>query len=177
MRGDSLYGGEAVTQLEHGLQAALLAEQAGAPPSQILAALLHDVGHLLHDLPADAPDQGVDDVHEQLGYEWLAKHFGPQVSEPVRLHVAAKRYLCAVEPEYLATLSAPSLQSLQLQGGPFSADEAAAFQRHPFFRESVDLRRWDDQAKAVGLRTPDIEHFLDFVSSECLQRSREEVAQ
>ena len=85
-----------------------------------MAALLHDVGHLLHDLPDDAPDDGIDDVHEQLGDHWLKKFFVPAVCDPVRLHVDAKRYLCAVEPDYLATLSPPSLHSLRLQGGPFT---------------------------------------------------------
>ncbi|MBX3435337.1 MAG: metal-dependent phosphohydrolase [Pirellulales bacterium] len=164
-RGDSQYGGEAVSQLEHGLQAAWLAEQSGATPHQIVAALLHDVGHLLHDLPADAPDHGIDDVHEQVGYEWLGARFGPEVSEPVRLHVAAKRYLCAVDPEYRATLSAPSLHSLALQGGPFTPAEAAEFERHPHFRASVELRRWDDEAKVPKRATPDVDHFLGYLAA------------
>ena len=108
-KGASLYGGEAVTQEQHALQAAQLAEESGASPSIIAAALLHDVGHLLHNLPDDAPDEGVDDVHEALGDRFLRRWFGPDVSEPVRMHVDAKRYLCAVDPSYLGTLSPPSL--------------------------------------------------------------------
>src|SRR5687767_13949425 len=96
--GDSLYGGEAVTQLEHALQASMLAENEDASPALITAALLHDIGHLLHNLPDDAPDSGIDDVHEELAYNRLRAHFGDDVTEPVRLHVDAKRYLCAVEP-------------------------------------------------------------------------------
>jgi phosphonate degradation associated HDIG domain protein len=161
-RGGSLYGGEAVTQLEHALQAAHMAERAGAEPALVTAALLHDVGHLLHDLPADAPDKGIDDVHEKLGDAWLRRHFVPAVCDPVRLHVAAKRYLCAVEPVYLASLSEPSRLSLQLQGGPFAEAEAREFEREPFFRESVALRRWDDLAKVAGLPTPDLGHFLEY---------------
>lgn len=175
-RGASLYGGEGVTQLEHALQAALLAEQAGALPPQILAALLHDIGHLLHDLPDDAPDRGVDDVHEQLGYEWLIERFGPEVSEPVRLHVVAKRYLCAVDPGYQATLSPPSLLSLQLQGGPFTAEEVRQFERHPYFRESVELRRWDDLAKVEQLDTPAIDHFLAYLPQARLSVDCEEAS-
>lgn len=170
-RGASLYGGEAVTQLEHALQAADLAEQSGAAHALIVAALLHDVGHLLHELPEDAPDDGIDDVHERLGDRWLRRWFVPAVCDPVRLHVDAKRYLCAVDPEYQATLSAPSLQSLQLQGGPFSADEAREFESEPYFEESVDLRRWDDLAKVPGLKTADLAHFLDYLPAGLLSGS------
>ncbi|MFT3920922.1 MAG: HD domain-containing protein [Myxococcales bacterium] len=98
--GNSQYGGEAVTQLEHALQAATFAEREGALPALVAAALLHDVGHLLHDLPDDVPDQGVDDRHETLAAAWLAKRFRPPVVAPVAMHVAAKRYLCSVDPAY-----------------------------------------------------------------------------
>lgn len=162
-RGDSLYGGEGVTQLEHGLQAAMLAEDSGADAANIVAALLHDIGHLLHSLPDDAPDQGIDDVHERLGYDWLTRHFGPEVTEPVRMHVDAKRYLCAIEPGYIETLSPPSLQSLMLQGGPFNADQIEEFEANPHFRRAVVVRRWDDLAKMVGLATPPLAHFLPYV--------------
>lgn len=157
--GGSRYGGEDVSQLEHALQAANFAEQDGAPPTLIAAALLHDVGHLLHDLPADAPEHGIDDEHEAVGGRWLASRFGLEVCEPVRLHVAAKRYLCTVEPAYVGKLSGPSIQSLQLQGGPMSAAEVADFERHPFYAEAVRLRRWDEAAKVTNLVTPYIEHF------------------
>jgi len=164
-RGDSEYGGEAVTQQEHALQTALLAEQAGAEPELIVAALLHDVGHLLHDLPDDAPEEGIDDRHEVLGQRWLAKHFDPDVTEPVRMHVEAKRYLCAVESEYYDSLSPPSLQSLDLQGGPFTEGEVREFEQLPYFQDAVALRRWDDEAKVEGLETPDVAHFLKYAKS------------
>lgn len=163
LRGGSMYGGEGVTQLEHALQAAALAEASGADASTISAALLHDVGHVLHDLPDDAPEQGIDDVHEELAYRWLCKHFGPEVSEPVRMHVDAKRYLCAAEPGYRARLSPPSEQSLLLQGGPFNAEEAREFQQHPQFKQAIMVRRWDDEAKVPDLETPDLQYFLHFV--------------
>ncbi len=158
-RGDSEYGGEAVTQWEHAAQAALRAEAEGAGPALVVAALLHDVGHLLHGLPDDAPDRGIDDVHERRGADWLARSWPEAVVAPVRLHVPAKRYLCAVEPEYLAGLSAPSRQSLALQGGPFTAVEAEAFAREPFALDAVRLRRWDDAAKVPGAALVPIEHF------------------
>lgn len=170
-RGGSLYGGEAVTQQEHALQAAYLAEQAGATPASIVAALLHDVGHLLHDLPVDAPDKGIDDVHERLGDKWLRRFFVPAVCDPVRLHVAAKRYLCAVDRQYQASLSPPSLQSLQLQGGPFDRDQAREFEAEPHFQECVDLRRWDDLAKIENLETPTLAHFLTYVPACLLQKA------
>ncbi|QDU27912.1 hypothetical protein ETAA8_30030 [Anatilimnocola aggregata] len=141
------------------MQAAFFAEREGASSPLIVAALLHDVGHLLHDLPADAPDRGIDDRHEELGAHWLQARFAANVCDPVQLHVVAKRYLCAVEPTYLGQLSAPSIQSLGLQGGPMSPDEARQFEQHPHFCDAVRLRKWDDAAKVEGLVTPYIEHF------------------
>jgi len=162
-KGGSLYGGEAVTQEQHALQAAKLAEESGAPPATIAAALLHDVGHLLHNLPDDAPDEGVDDVHEALGDRFLRRWFGPEVSEPVRMHVDAKRYLCAVDPSYLETLSPPSLQSLELQGGPMNPAEVNAYKALPFYEASLAVRRWDDLAKDPNLATPPLAHYLPYL--------------
>lgn len=162
-RGESRYGGEAVSQREHALQAAFFAEREKAAPSLIVAALLHDVGHLLHELPIDAPEQGIDDRHEELAARWLAKHFDADVVEPVRLHVAAKRYLCAVDADYHRALSPPSMKSLELQGGPMTADEAREFESQPHFDAAVRLRRWDDEAKVVGLMTPNVRHFMQYV--------------
>lgn len=167
-RGHSEYGGEAVTQLAHALQSAFLAETANAPPALIVAALLHDLGHLLHDLPDDAPDRGIDDRHEVCGQRFLAKYFAADVTDPVRLHVAAKRYLCSVDDNYLRGLSQPSLISYELQGGRMTPEELAAFRQEPHFAAAIDLRRWDDQAKVPGLATPDLEHFLC-----CLERCLE----
>lgn len=162
-RGDSQYGNEAVTQVEHALQAAKLAMNAGADAELISAALLHDIGHLLHDLPEDAPDQGVDDRHEITGGHWLEKHFGEPVAGPVRLHVPAKRYLCAVDPDYHALLSRPSKQSLALQGGPMMLDEVTKFEKNPQFQRAVQLRRWDDEAKIPGEPCPPLEDFAPYL--------------
>lgn len=162
-RGDSGYGGEAVSQREHALQAAHFARLAGGGPALVVAALLHDVGHLLHDLPDDAPDRGVDDRHEDRAARWLARRFGPEVVEPVRLHVAAKRYLCAVEPGYHEALSVPSRVSLRLQGGPMSPDEAERFAAGPHAAAAVALRRCDDAAKVPGLAVAGIEEYVDAI--------------
>lgn len=162
-RGDSRYGGEAVSQREHALQAAFFAEREKAAPSLIVAALLHDVGHLLHELPIDAPELGIDDRHEALAARWLAKHFASDVVEPVRLHVAAKRYLCAVDADYHRQLSPPSIKSLELQGGPMTAEEALEFETQPHFDAALRLRKWDDEAKIVGLMTPDVRHFMQYI--------------
>jgi phosphonate degradation associated HDIG domain protein len=163
-KGHSLYGGEAVTQLAHGLQAATFARRDGATAAQVSAALLHDIGHLLHALPDDAPDQGVDDFHENLGARYLAANFSPAVCEPVRLHVAAKRYLCRVDPDYMRQLSEPSLQSLALQGGPMTVEEASAFEQEPYFRKAVQLRRWDEEAKIPDFPTEGVEDFVPELS-------------
>lgn len=157
------YGLSEINQLQHALQAAALAEADDAPPATVLASLLHDVGHMIHQLGEDPASRGVDDVHEELGARWLAERFGPEVSEPVRLHVAAKRYLCAAEPDYFGKLSADSVRSLALQGGPMSADEADEFRRHPQFSEAVRLRRYDEAAKDPRARTADFDHFLRHV--------------
>jgi [1-hydroxy-2-(trimethylamino)ethyl]phosphonate dioxygenase len=167
-RGDAMYAGEPVSQTEHALQTACAAEQAGCDRAVIAAALLHDIGHLLHDLPEDCAQSGIDDAHEVRGAGWLARHFGPDVAEPVRLHVAAKRFLCATDPAYSGLLSEASLLSLQLQGGPFTPDEAARFRNHPHAAAAVALRRFDEQAKVPGLPTPALEHFR-----VCLEAARE----
>jgi phosphonate degradation associated HDIG domain protein len=164
-RGQEAYFGEGVSQREHALQAAWLAETSNARPALVVAALLHDIGHLIHGLPEDIADQGVDGYHEAAGARWLSTHFGPEVTEPIRLHVDAKRYLCATDPAYLATLSPTSVQSLALQGGPMSEVEARAWEANPFFAQAVSLRRWDDTAKVPGLSVPDIKHYANLINS------------
>jgi [1-hydroxy-2-(trimethylamino)ethyl]phosphonate dioxygenase len=157
--GGALYFGEAVTETEHALQSAHLAEAAGADAELVAAALLHDIGHLLHGLGEDVAARGTDACHEAGGAAWVARHFGPAVADPVRLHVAAKRYLCAAEPGYLVGLSPASRRSLELQGGPFTSDEQRAFEREPHHARAVALRRWDDAAKVPGLAVPGLDHY------------------
>jgi len=158
-KGHAAYVGEPVSQLEHALQAAYHAEQAGGDDALVSAALLHDIGHLVHKLPEDAADHGIDTRHEHLGGAWLARYFGPEVTEPIRLHVPAKRYLCATDPQYVSTLSPASVQSLGLQGGPFTSEEVRRFEAHPHFRAAVELRRYDDLAKVPNLDVPPLEHY------------------
>jgi [1-hydroxy-2-(trimethylamino)ethyl]phosphonate dioxygenase len=168
-RGDAAYIGEPVSQTEHALQTAWAAERAGADSALVATALLHDIGHLLHNLSEDCAEQGIDDRHETLGARWLARHFGPAVSEPVRLHVAAKRFLCATEPGYFERLSEASVLSLRLQGGQFSAEEVEAFRRNPFAQAAVALRRWDEEAKVEGLETPGLAHFRPHLEAALAQ--------
>ena len=157
--GSEQYLGEQVSMTEHMLQSAHAAERDGAPPRLVAAALLHDYGHFIHDLPEDAAEHGIDTRHEEVGFGFLAEHFGEKVAEPIRMHVAAKRYLCAVEPSYLAELSPASIHSLELQGGPYTPEEVAAFEASPYAADAVRLRRYDDVGKVPGLRTPDLEHY------------------
>ena len=159
------YGLSGVNQLQHALQCAALAEADDAPPATVLACLLHDVGHMIHALGDNPAGRGIDDVHEQLGANWLAERFGADVSEPVRLHVAAKRYLCTVEPDYFGKLAADSVRSLKLQGGLMSADEVEAFRAHPLHAEAVRVRRFDEMAKDPRGATPDFDHYLHHVES------------
>lgn len=166
-RAKGRYGLAAISQQEHALQAALLAEHDGGPDAMIAAALLHDIGHLVHHLGEDPASEGIDDHHEDLGWKFLRRWFGPEVTEPVRLHVAAKRYLCATEPSYFATLSSDSVRSLELQGGAMSRAEAEAFAALPGAADAVRLRRYDEAAKVAGLATPDVAHFMPSVA-RCL---------
>jgi [1-hydroxy-2-(trimethylamino)ethyl]phosphonate dioxygenase len=159
------YGLSDINQLQHALQSAAHAERDGCSPATVLAALLHDVGHMIHDLGEDPASAGVDDVHEELAAQWLAERFGPDVAEPVRLHVAAKRYLCATEPGYFGKLSEDSVRSLELQGGPMSPDEVVAFRKLPFHAEAVQLRRYDEAAKDPRASTPDFDHYLRHVAA------------
>jgi gamma-butyrobetaine dioxygenase len=157
--GKGAYFGEHVSQTEHALQSAKLAAAAGVDDELVVAALLHDIGHLLRGLPENAATHGIDDEHEEIGAAWLEQHFGPAVSAPVRLHVPAKRYLCAVQPTYGPTLSPASQLSLQLQGGPMSPDEVREFERSPHFEAAIALRRWDDEAKIPGLDVPGLDAY------------------
>ncbi len=147
---------ESLSQLAHALQTAALAEEAGAPDPLVAAALLHDVGHLLH-LSGAAEAAGR--AHEATGAAYLADLFPASVTAPVALHVRAKQYLCAVDRGYQALLSEGSVRSLQVQGGPMPVAEVPAFEANPGFADAVALRRWDDQGKVDGLEVPPLAHY------------------
>jgi gamma-butyrobetaine dioxygenase len=168
------YLGEQVTTAEHLLQAATCAEELDLGDALIVAALLHDVGHFLVSSSSGPPivasaaaldgDRPLD--HAADGAAWLAQWFAPAVTEPVRLHVEAKRYLCQREPAYAASLSPASVRSLGLQGGPMDVAHAATFSEAPHSADAVALRRCDDWAKTPGFGTPDLDHFLSYVRAE-----------
>jgi phosphonate degradation associated HDIG domain protein len=164
-KGAAAYYGECVSMTAHGLQAAHFARDAGAPASLIVAALLHDVGHLVEDVPDDLADWTEDAGHERVGARWLAARFTPEVAEPVRLHVPAKRYLLATDPGYLAQLSPASVVTLKLQGGPMSPEEAARFESEPYHEEAILVRRCDDRGKVAGLETPGLADYRKLVET------------
>ena len=161
--GEGAYFGERVSMTEHALQAAYFAAEAGASPALIVAALLHDVGHLVEEVPADIANWTHDAHHEDVGSRWLATRFGRDVSDPVRLHVPAKRDLCATDPDYAALLSPASVITLKLQGGVMTPQEVAAFETEPHFNEAVLLRRCDDQAKIKGFVTPGFDAYRPLI--------------
>jgi [1-hydroxy-2-(trimethylamino)ethyl]phosphonate dioxygenase len=155
-RGQEAYLGEPVTVTQHSLQAAHMAEADGSSPELTVAALLHDIGWLLHSGPRP---------HEERGATFLAAHFGPTVTEPVRLHVAAKRYLCTIDPDYRTALSAESRRTLGRQGGLLDEEAREAFAADPFAADALRLRSYDDRAKVPGVKTPDLEHYVPLVAA------------
>jgi len=161
-RGGEWYGGEGVTQTAHALQCADLAEKDGSPTSLVVACLLHDLGHLLTDLE---PDPAVDDVHQFVALPFLRGVFPASVLQPIRLHVDAKRYLCAIDAGYVKGLSSTSRASLALQGGVLGAREAARFIEQPFSRDAIRLRQFDDLAKIPGKPTPPLGHYVGLLAS------------
>ena len=165
---DIQYGNEDVTQLEHALQCAELAEQNNKSDAFITAALLHDIGHLLYE-DKDPIHEGRDGVHEDLGADYLSKYFSEEVTLPIRAHVASKRYLAAVEDGYYDQLSEASKESLKVQGGIFTKEQADEFINKPQMKEAVEMRRYDDEAKILNKATPSVEHFRKYVESSFQQ--------
>lgn len=163
-KGVAQYGREAVSQTEHALQCAALAEAEDAGDALIAAALLHDVGHLL---AKHGDNTDINDMHESIGWGFLKTNFGPEVAEPVRLHVEAKRYLCAVDSTYFGILSPASVHSLELQGGWHTPAEALSFEKTEFYQDAVNLRRWDDRAKVPHLATRALADYADLLRGLC----------
>jgi phosphonate degradation associated HDIG domain protein len=162
--------GEGVTQMEHALQTAHHARQDGAPPDMIAAALLHDVGHMMQKIGENAADLGVDARHEHISAGYLARAFGPEVTEPIRLHVAAKRYRVAVDPAYLQRLSPASLQSLALQGGPMTPDEIGLFLADPWAEAALRLREYDEAGKVPEAEVASFETYQSLLREQIGRR-------
>ena len=156
------YGNEDVTQLEHALQCAELVEKNNMSKEIITAALLHDIGHLLYE-KKDPIHKGINGYHENLGADYLSSYFGEKVTIPIRAHVDSKRYLAVSEKGYYDLLSEASKESLTVQGGPFTKEEAEEFIIKPHMKEAVELRRFDDQAKILNKSTPNLEHFRHYL--------------
>lgn len=150
-RGAEEYMGEAVTMSQHMEQSAACAVADGAPDSLVIAALLHDIGHFIGEHPIEALENGIDNVHEEAGARYLEPFFPASITEPIRLHVAAKRYLCATDKDYFSQLSDASVNSLKVQGGPMSPAEVEHFEANPYHKQAVKLRLYDDDGKIAGL--------------------------
>ena len=153
--------GEGINQTEHGVQCAELALRAGESAELVTAALLHDVGHLI----ASTDIAFGNYKHDTIGAEYLASSFPPAVTEPIRLHAVAKRYLCAVEKGYLGGLTAASLDSLQHQGGLMNKEEQKAFFKEEYVEDAIKLRRWDDEGKVEELSHKTVAHYLDYMNA------------
>ena len=167
--GDAEYLGEPVTMAQHMLQAAHFAKQAGEPDAVVVAALLHDIGHFTSELGTFSMADTEDKYHEDAGAVFLAQHFPPVVVDCVKHHVAAKRYLCATDPAYFAKLSDASVHSLNLQGGPMSADEVAAFEQEPNLGAIVRVRLYDDQGKDPNLEVEGFDTYREMMEAAVLQ--------
>jgi len=159
-QGDQEYLGEQVSMATHMLQAAQFAERQQACDAEVAAALLHDVGHFANEIDASVSEQGIDADHENSGADFLARFFPPEVVEPVRQHVASKRYLCAVDPRYFDRLSPASVHTLNLQGGPMDKEETAEFEKNPHLESCIRVRKWDEAAKDPALKHPPFAHYI-----------------
>ncbi len=164
-RGAEEYMGEAVSMSQHMEQSAACAFADGARDSLVISALLHDIGHFVGEHPIEALEKGIDNAHEEVGARYLEPYFSASIIEPIRLHVAAKRYLCATDNDYLAHLSDASVNSLGVQGGPMSAAEVTAFEARPYHRGAVQLRLYDDDGKVTGLSIKPVSAYRNSLES------------
>jgi phosphonate degradation associated HDIG domain protein len=164
-RGAESYLGEKVTMAQHMLQSAQCAEQAGADDSQIVASLLHDIGHYKNEIPETSLSKGIDNYHEEAGANFLEDYFPSSVVEPIRQHVAAKRYLCAVKSDYFGRLSQASVHTLNLQGGPMNAEEVKEFEKNNYLEQCIQVRYWDEEGKDPERNHPQFSYYRPLVES------------
>ena len=169
-RGAEEYMGEPLSMAQHMEQSAACAAADNAPESLVVAALLHDIGHFVGDHPIDALENGVDNLHENAGADYLKPWFPAAVTEPIRLHVAAKRYLCATDEAYFGRLSDASVNSLNVQGGPMSAQEINRFEANPWHQDAVKLRLYDDDGKVAGLSIEPVTAYRAVMASQLAAR-------
>lgn len=170
LKGNDNYGVEQVTQLQHACQCGSLALEAGMDDDIVISAFLHDIGHLLNEENFPSSLQAnLDDHHEERGYNYLKQYFGAKITDPIRLHVAAKRYLCTIDSDYAKNLSPTSYQSFIDQGGIMSQQERTDFEKEPFFKEAVLVREWDDKAKVEGIEPFGVEFFLEKINQLLLE--------
>jgi len=165
-RGAEEYMGEAVSMSQHMEQSAACAVADGAGDSLVIAALLHDIGHFIGEHPIEALENGVDNLHETVGASYLEAYFPASITEPIRLHVAAKRYLCATDEKYFACLSDASVNSLKVQGGPMNAVEVEQFEANPYHQDAVKLRLYDDDGKVAGLTIKPVTDYRAMLESQ-----------
>jgi predicted HD phosphohydrolase len=164
-RGAEAYMGEPISMAQHMEQSAACAVAEGASDDQVIAALLHDIGHFVGDFPIDSLENGIDNLHEEAGAKFLEAFYPASVTEPIRLHVAAKKYLCAVDEQYFARLSKASVQSLQVQGGAMTQAEIETFESSPYHQSAVQVRHYDDDGKVAGLDIKPVQAYRDKLQS------------
>lgn len=164
-RGAESYLGERVTMAQHMLQTAQCAEEAGADSAQIVSALLHDIGHYKNEIPESSLAKGVNNFHEEAGANFLEEYFPASVVEPIRQHVAAKRYLCAVKADYFERLSAASVHTLDLQGGPMNEKEIEEFENNDYLDHCINLRYWDEEGKDPDREHPPFSYYRPLIDS------------
>ncbi len=160
--------GEPVSMAGHMEQTAACALADNASKPLIAAALLHDIGHFVGDFPIDSLQKSIDNLHENIAAQFLAPYFPPSITQPIRLHVPAKKYLCAVDKNYYRQLSSASVQSLEVQGGPMAQQAIAAFEANPYYKEAVQLRKYDDKAKVAGKTIHPVSYYHSLLVSQLL---------